>query len=413
MADSRLGKPCGHLGCFGIFTRFASISSTHDFENYLRCNTCSKVVYTKPDPNEEDNWGRRCLGCYVGTMRIFKPLRDAVPISAELECSVCSQSIKLASKPVDVIRQYDDPAWVPLLTKPGEVKMAEMNVETREGRSCDCSGTYVAFSDKQKAAYLHCNKCNKVVAKQKNPPGFADNYARWCLACSKGRMSDTKWYSGKLVFCCDRCTQMVDLASLPCAYGRQFADPAWIPPLIDMSRAPKTDSDLKTDDTKLTYKGNFGRPCKNCSGRMVVLQTGGSIPTYKCSKCDQRCTTFAAVDIYDDLNNPSVWLPLPLPLPDGKIGPITKLADKTINDALRLHSGDVTVKYDRVTSFLYSLLRDSVPAGVIENAIQTVLQEDASMDISYSNGWLYHYADYTAKRLADPNHGIEVFDPNV
>lgn len=64
------------------------------------------------------------------------------------------------------------------------------------------------------------------------------------------------------------------------------------------------------------------------------------------------------------------------------------------NDNLRVASG--TVAYDdRLTSFLYELMRDHLPAG----AVEALVREAEKVTVTYSNGWLAEYAHYLAGRL--------------
>lgn len=64
------------------------------------------------------------------------------------------------------------------------------------------------------------------------------------------------------------------------------------------------------------------------------------------------------------------------------------------NAALRERSGEVDVLGDRLTSFLYDLLRDHLPSGVVERMVR-----EADADIQYTNGWLAEYARDLARRL--------------
>jgi hypothetical protein len=50
---------------------------------------------------------------------------------------------------------------------------------------------------------------------------------------------------------------------------------------------------------------------------------------------------------------------------------------------------------DRLASFLYSLMRDHVPAGVV----QQCLRDSPAGDTTYTNGFLFDYAEYVAGRL--------------
>jgi hypothetical protein len=66
------------------------------------------------------------------------------------------------------------------------------------------------------------------------------------------------------------------------------------------------------------------------------------------------------------------------------------------NQALRKRSGEVSLDGSKLTSFLYQLMRDHVPAGVVEQLVCDA--KDA--DVSYSNGWLAKYAKDVADRLS-------------
>ena len=71
-----------------------------------------------------------------------------------------------------------------------------------------------------------------------------------------------------------------------------------------------------------------------------------------------------------------------------------------INAALRKRSG--TVAYDdKLTSFLYELMRDHLPPGVVEELVRDA--ELGTPTVVFSNGWLATYAHDLAKRLTDEN----------
>jgi len=66
------------------------------------------------------------------------------------------------------------------------------------------------------------------------------------------------------------------------------------------------------------------------------------------------------------------------------------------SDSLRNRSGNVEIN-SRLVSFLYQLMRDHLPMGVIEKIVQ-----DADVPIvEYTNGWLAKYAEDIANRLKD------------
>ena len=55
------------------------------------------------------------------------------------------------------------------------------------------------------------------------------------------------------------------------------------------------------------------------------------------------------------------------------------------------------IEKDKLTSFLYDLLRDHLPAGVVEKLVQNALAENGSVE--YTNGYLAQYAQNLANRL--------------
>lgn len=63
-------------------------------------------------------------------------------------------------------------------------------------------------------------------------------------------------------------------------------------------------------------------------------------------------------------------------------------------DRLREASGEVEIVQDRLTAFLYELMRDLVPPGRLE-----ALVRNAEPDVVYTNGWLANYARDMAERL--------------
>jgi hypothetical protein len=64
------------------------------------------------------------------------------------------------------------------------------------------------------------------------------------------------------------------------------------------------------------------------------------------------------------------------------------------NSELRLRSGEVNIN-DRLTSFLYDLIRDHLDAGTVEKLVRDAQEPD----VAYTNGWLAKYAEDLAKRL--------------
>lgn len=64
------------------------------------------------------------------------------------------------------------------------------------------------------------------------------------------------------------------------------------------------------------------------------------------------------------------------------------------NEALRQRSGIVNIN-SKLVSFLYELMRDHLPTGVVEELVRR--SEDP--DVYYTNGWLAKYAEDLANRL--------------
>jgi hypothetical protein len=63
--------------------------------------------------------------------------------------------------------------------------------------------------------------------------------------------------------------------------------------------------------------------------------------------------------------------------------------------ALRQRSGHVVIS-SRLVSFLYQLMRDHVPPGIVE---ELVIESEDEPEITYTNGWLAKYAEDLAGRL--------------
>jgi hypothetical protein len=70
-------------------------------------------------------------------------------------------------------------------------------------------------------------------------------------------------------------------------------------------------------------------------------------------------------------------------------------AEKDTIVAMRKRSGEVRIE-SRLVSFLYELMRDHVPLGVVEEIVQASEKEP---DVLYTNGWLAKYAEDIANRL--------------
>lgn len=64
-------------------------------------------------------------------------------------------------------------------------------------------------------------------------------------------------------------------------------------------------------------------------------------------------------------------------------------------EALRERSGNVKID-SYLVSFLYELMRDHVPPGVIEEIMRKTMGHSA---VVYTNGWLAKYAEDVAHRL--------------
>lgn len=62
---------------------------------------------------------------------------------------------------------------------------------------------------------------------------------------------------------------------------------------------------------------------------------------------------------------------------------------------MRNASGNISIN-DKLTSFMYELLRDHLPASIVEELVRSSEEE---IEVSYSNGWLAQYADCLSKRL--------------
>lgn len=64
------------------------------------------------------------------------------------------------------------------------------------------------------------------------------------------------------------------------------------------------------------------------------------------------------------------------------------------NNALRDKNGNIKIN-DKLTSFLYDLMRDHLPPG----KVQELMQDAQEPDVSYTNGYLAQYAEYVAQKL--------------
>lgn len=73
-------------------------------------------------------------------------------------------------------------------------------------------------------------------------------------------------------------------------------------------------------------------------------------------------------------------------------------------DELREESGVVTYA-DPLTSFFYQLMRDHLPAGVVEKIVGDIVKE-AGQSVTFTNGWLARYAN----NLADTVRNAEAIN---
>ena len=64
------------------------------------------------------------------------------------------------------------------------------------------------------------------------------------------------------------------------------------------------------------------------------------------------------------------------------------------NEELKNASGSKNYN-SKLTSFLYELMRDHIPPGII----QEVALNSQDPDVTFSNGWLAEYANYLAENL--------------
>jgi len=72
------------------------------------------------------------------------------------------------------------------------------------------------------------------------------------------------------------------------------------------------------------------------------------------------------------------------------------LSDPALNTDLRTESGDF-VAYDRLTSFLYDLMRDHLPTSTVEKLFREAMK--FNQPCLYSNGWLARYAQRMSRLL--------------
>lgn len=65
--------------------------------------------------------------------------------------------------------------------------------------------------------------------------------------------------------------------------------------------------------------------------------------------------------------------------------------------AMRKDSGSIKIN-SRLVGFLYDLMRDHLPPGIVEKLVQ---ESEGESNIVYTNGWLAQYAEYLANRLQE------------
>lgn len=82
------------------------------------------------------------------------------------------------------------------------------------------------------------------------------------------------------------------------------------------------------------------------------------------------------------------------PLP----GAMRVINHAVLNAELHRRSGEVVIN-SKLVGFLYTLLRDHLTPGVVEELVREVTAHDSSG--SYCNGYLARYAEDVAKRLVD------------
>lgn len=71
--------------------------------------------------------------------------------------------------------------------------------------------------------------------------------------------------------------------------------------------------------------------------------------------------------------------------------------NKKENDMVRERSGSINFN-DHLTSFLYELIRDHLPAGTIEMLVRNSIGHG---ETQYTNGWLANYAHDLAQRITN------------
>jgi hypothetical protein len=74
----------------------------------------------------------------------------------------------------------------------------------------------------------------------------------------------------------------------------------------------------------------------------------------------------------------------------------TKDKHNKANLLVKEASGNIMIR-GKLTSFLYELIRDYLPAGEVE----LIVRNCSESEVSYTNGWLAKYAENLAERLKD------------
>lgn len=77
---------------------------------------------------------------------------------------------------------------------------------------------------------------------------------------------------------------------------------------------------------------------------------------------------------------------------------VNKIKELAKSKELTEESGYISYPYDWLTSFLYGLMRDGAPTGVVERIVRDI-EEETIDEITYTNGWLAQYAKHLADRL--------------
>ena len=66
---------------------------------------------------------------------------------------------------------------------------------------------------------------------------------------------------------------------------------------------------------------------------------------------------------------------------------------------IRKASGEFNSK-DKLTCFLYLLMRDKLPPGIVEG-IMLKMADNGDESFEYCNGWLAQYAEYVKNQLLE------------